>query len=556
MVNTFHTLKALVAEWTPDLVGCVVADAFSQQRGEWTLALATPETEWMLRVSTQRPMLFIFRTEGYSKARRNVATLFEQAFDRRVEAVRVAVRDRMLFLDLDDGSHFQIVLFGARANVFWVDAAGVIGEAFQDSGRYEGEPPPEPRPAPVVATFPDFEARWRANRKTTEQAVASAFPLFDRTLAAEVLHRAAIPNQPPADCTEAQRLALFETALALQDELETPSPRIYWQGRFADTLALTRLHHLANLEEEPFETVDQAVQIFVRRTLGQMRFRAAYDPLEKALAKAHDDAVRRTERMLEELSKESRANKYEHWGHLLMASVAAVPPYAEEVTLPDLFADNAPITIPLDPQRSAIENAERYYDKARRTRQAREHAEERMLAAEQQVEQTRALLDRLRAINHYQDLEAFKKAEAEALAPFISEQAGGQARLPFRRFLLGRGYEVWVGKNAKQNDALTFQHAQKYDLWMHARGVAGSHTVLRLPNRQAQPDRRILSRAAAIAAYYSKAQGSALVPVIITPRKYVRKPKGAPPGAVVVEREEVLMVAPGLPNKRTSENPS
>src|SRR5690606_25658581 len=104
-----------------------------------------------------------------------------------------------------------------------------------------------------------------------------------------------------------------------------------------------------------------------------------------------------------------------------------------EVTLPDLFADNAPITLPLDPQRSAIENAERYYDKARRTRQAREHAEERMLAAEQQVEQTSALLDRLRAIDRYQDLEAFKKAEAEALAPFISEQAGGQTRLPFRR---------------------------------------------------------------------------------------------------------------------------
>ncbi|HMB92273.1 MAG TPA: NFACT RNA binding domain-containing protein [Rhodothermales bacterium] len=547
MVNNFHTLKALVTEWTPDLVGCEVADAFSQQRGEWTLALATPETEWMLRVSTQRPMLFIFRTEGYSKARRNVATLFEQAFDRRVVAVRVAERDRMLFLDLDDGACFQIVLFGARANVFWVDADGMIGEAFQESGRYEGEPPPEPRAAPTVATFADFEARWRTNRKTTEQAVASAFPLFDRTLAAEVLYRAAVPNQPPANCTAAQRHTLFETAIALQTELRNPSPRIYWQGRFADTLALTRLQHLADLEEETFETVDQAAQVFVRRTLGQMRFRAAYDPLEKALAKAHEDATRRTERMLEELSKESRADKYEHWGHLLMASVAAVPLRADEVTLPDLFADNAPITIPLESQRTAVENAERYYDKARRTRQAREHAEERVLAAEQQAEQAKALLDELHAIDRYKDLEAFKKAKANALAPFISEQAGGQARLPFRRFSLGSGYEVWVGKNAKQNDALTFHHAQKYDLWMHARGISGSHTVLRLPNRQAQPDRRILSRAAAIAAYYSKAQGSALVPVMVTPRKYVRKPKGAPPGAVVVEREEVLMVAPSLP---------
>ena len=104
-----------------------------------------------------------------------------------------------------------------------------------------------------------------------------------------------------------------------------------------------------------------------------------------------------------------------------------------------------------------------------------------------------------------------------------------------------------MGKNAKQNDALTFRYAQKHDLWMHARGTPGSHTVLRLPGRHSQPSPRVLERAASIAAYYSKAQGSALVPVMVTERKYVRKAKGAPPGAVVVEREEVLLVEPKLP---------
>src|SRR5690606_19335956 len=99
----------------------------------------------------------------------------------------------------------------------------------------------------------------------------------------------------------------------------------------------------------------------------------------------------------------------------------------------------------------------------------------------------------------------------------------------------------------RQNDDLTFHHAQKYDLWMHARGVPGSHAVLRLPNRDAQPQPLVLQRAAAIAAYHSKARGSSLVPVIVVPRKYVRKPRGAAPGAVAVEREEVLMVEPGLP---------
>ncbi|MDX1548798.1 MAG: NFACT RNA binding domain-containing protein [Rhodothermales bacterium] len=139
------------------------------------------------------------------------------------------------------------------------------------------------------------------------------------------------------------------------------------------------------------------------------------------------------------------------------------------------------------------------------------------------------------------------KDEAAALAPFVGGQRGGVERLPFRRFDLGGGYEVWVGRNARQNDALTFRHARKHDLWMHARGVPGSHAVLRLPNRDAEPPPPLLHRAAAIAAYFSKAQGSSLVPVMVAPRKHVRKPKGAAPGAVVVEREAVVLVEPALP---------
>ena len=548
MVNTFYTLHALAREWTADLAGCVVGDVFSQARGELTIALTDSDHEWMLRVSTQAPFYFVFRSAGYNKARRNVATLFEDAFDRRVEAVRTAARDRMLFLDLDDGSRFQIVLFGPRANVFLVDGDGRIAEAFQSDAESKGQPAPTPRPAPSVETVDAFETRWRNDRKKTVQAVTAALPLFDRTLAAEVMHRAAVACDAPGECSDADRRALFDAAVALRRELENPTPRIYWRGRFAEVLALASLHHLADLREERFETVDEAVGVFVRRTLGQRRFRAAYDPLEKALAKAHADLHRRTERMLDELARESRADRYERWGHLLMASAATVPPRADEASLPDLFADHALVTIPLDPAQSAVENAQRYYAKARRTRQARAHAEARLLDAEQQAAQAADLLERLRRIESYSDLTTFKKAEAKALAAFVSGPAGGPERLPFRRFALDNGYEVWVGRNAKQNDVLTFRHARKYDLWMHARGVGGSHVVLRLPNRHAQPGRPVLEQAAAIAAHFSKAQGSSLVPVMVAPRKYVRKPKGAAPGAVVVEREEVLLVEPGLPS--------
>lgn len=548
MITSYYTLYALVQEWRADLVGCLLGDAFSQVRGELTLALAKPDAEWMIRLSVQAPFRFLFRSEGYNKARRNVATLFENAFDLHITDVRLAERDRMVYFDLEDGSWFQVVLFGPRANVYWVGVDGRIREAFRNATVLVGEASPSPRPAPQLATFADFAARWRTDRKKLAQAVAAAVPFFDRMLATEAIYRSGLQNTLPQACSAEDLEVLWATKQHIQQELAKPQPRIYWKGRFADAFSLIPLHHLSDVREEIFDNVDAAVGVFVRRTLGQRRFRELYEPLEKALVSAEQHYRTRTERMLDDLAQPSRADRYEHWGHLLMATASNAPKGKDEIRVPDLFSKaQEAVAIPLDPLKTPVENAQQYYDKARRTRQARLHAEDRLIASEQVADEAGVLLDTLRQQERLRDLQAFRKAEAERLARFMGNKVEEGNRLPFRRYVLTGGYEVWVGRNAKQNDALTFRHAQKYDLWMHARGVPGSHAVLRLPNRQAQPGTDILERAASIAAYHSKAQGSHLVPVIITPRKFVRKPRGATPGQVLVEREDVLLVEPKLP---------
>lgn len=548
MITSYYTLHALVHAWKADMIGCVVGDAFSQVRGELTLAFVQPEDEWMVRLSVQAPFRYLFRTAGYAKARRNVATLFDEAFDLHITDVRLAERDRMVFLDLEDGSCLQVILFGPRANVHWVAPDGTIREAFRNDAELVETQAPVPRPAPLVDSFEAFVERWPSNRKKLTQAVAATMPFFDRLLATEAVYRSGLADMPPASCTEANLHTLWMASEALHHALMDPAPRIYWQGRFADTLALTPLHHLRALREEPFTSADEAVAVFVRRNLGQQRFRALYEPLDKALADAEQYYRTRTEHMLNDLAQPSRAERYEHWGHLLMASATAVPKGQDEVTLPNLFSEmDEAVTIPLDPRQTAVENAEGYYAKARRTRQARLHAEDRLLAFEERAEEASALRAMLHQQERLRDLQAFRKAESTRLAPFLSSSANDSERIPFRRYPLGSGYEVWVGRNAKQNDDLTFHHAKKYDLWLHARGVPGSHTVLRLPNRHAQPGPHILEQAASIAAYHSKAQGSHLAPVIVTPRKFVRKPRGAARGQVIVEREEVLLVEPKLP---------
>ncbi len=548
MENNFYTLRSLVSEWHDDLVGCTIGDAFSQVRDELTIAFAHPEQEWMLRTSLSRPFIYLFRTAGYSKKRSNVATLFADAFDREVVNIEIAKRDRMLFIALEGGWTFQLMLFGARANALLVDAEDRVVDAFRYAGKLKDEKPPAPRPAPMPGDFEEFEERWRSNRKSTDRALASAFTLFDRTIGREVQHRAGIQNDNPSELAEAARRSLFNAGQALREEFRHPSPCLYSSGRFVEHLTLCPFQHLQNKhDEERFSTVDEAVGTFVRRKLAQEHFRRLYEPVEKALTDAHEHYQTSAERMLEELSNESRAGRYETWGHLLMASPHDVSKGAEEVKLPNLFEDGSPETIPLDPAKSAIENAQHYYGRARRTRRSREEAEKRLLQTQQKADEAQALLDKLQEVEWLDDIKAFRKEHNDKLSKYLGGKDEEIDRLPFRRFDLDGGYEVWVGRNARQNDQLTFKHAQKYDLWMHARGVPGSHTVLRLPGRKSTPDKRTVHRAAAIAAYYSKARGSALVPVMIAERKHVRKPSGGEPGQVFVEHEDVVMVEPKLP---------
>ena len=106
-----------------------------------------------------------------------------------------------------------------------------------------------------------------------------------------------------------------------------------------------------------------------------------------------------------------------------------------------------------------------------------------------------------------------------------------------------------VGKSNRGNEVLTFELARPEDVWMHAHQSAGSHLVLRHDEKGKEPPRSVLFSAAAIAAYYSKARGSSKVPVLVSQKRFVRKPRKAPIGTVTVSKYETLMVSPHCPEE-------
>jgi len=222
----------------------------------------------------------------------------------------------------------------------------------------------------------------------------------------------------------------------------------------------------------------------------------------------------------------------EEIGHIIMANLHELTSVPPSVELFDFYR-NKTITIKLKTDLSAAENAAYYYRRAKNKQLEINQHENKLQAYEEKRIQ---LEHQLKLVQEATQLKALKN---------FDKQTQKEQPFPFRRFMI-EGFEVWVGKNANNNDLLTQKHAHKNDWWLHAKDVTGSHVIIKHKSGKKLPESVLLS-AAGIAAYYSKHKGNSLAPVSYTLKKFVRKPKGFAPGQVVLDREEVMMVEPTLP---------
>ncbi len=265
--------------------------------------------------------------------------------------------------------------------------------------------------------------------------------------------------------------------------------------------------------------------------------RAALERLEARIA----ELERRAARLREELERAGpRAAELRRQADLLLAQPGLATRGMTEVELPD-FAGGS-VRVALDPALTPVENAHRLYAAARKRERAAAQLPARIEAAEQTRQRLEALLQRALA-------GSAGPAEVDAAigpAGAGAGRRGGDARRlpPYRRYRTSGGLEVRVGRNRRANDELTFHHSSPTDVWLHAREAAGSHVILRWPDPESNPPARDLTEAAVLAALHSRARTSGTVAVDWTRRRYVRKPRKAPPGLVVPERVRTLFVEP------------
>ncbi len=252
----------------------------------------------------------------------------------------------------------------------------------------------------------------------------------------------------------------------------------------------------------------------------------------------------------ERLQQSDQADEHRQQADLLMAHLQNWEPGMKTITLAD-FETNQPVTIPLNPEKNAVQNAQALYKRHQKLKRARNAVEPLLKEVQEEIqylEQVEASLAQLDLYNSPEDLQTLQEIREEVIqqgyldAPEQRSRDVSDASEPYR-YRTPSGFELLIGRNNRQNDQLTFRTAGDYDLWFHTQEIPGSHVLLRLEPGTV-PEEADLQFAADLAAHYSRGRQSDQVPVVYTQPKYIYKPKGAKPGMAIYKQERILWGRP------------
>jgi predicted ribosome quality control (RQC) complex YloA/Tae2 family protein len=481
----------------------------------------------------------------------------------RILAIRQRGFDRLIEVEVRgyEGAIYRLAaeLMGRNSNLLLIGP----GERVLHAARFV--PADKPRPVLPGLPYAPPPASGRADPRTVERGeflhwragepaaeftawLASRFEGMSRFLAAEIAARVA------GEGAQAEWQA-FDAVLASARENAWQPVALFEGERIAGAYPLPP-QSTSDLRAEPRASISAALAEYYEQAI----LRAAVDDERQALRRALQKVAEKRAAALMQIARGvaegERADTYRRWGEAILANLRAIHKGQSAAELPDYYADPpATMAVPLDATLTPQENAARWFDRARRITANHEH----LLALQRQMqsEQARvqAALERVEAAS---DADALRALRAEAVAQgWLSGFADGAvsrhaaqasfARASFegkkiRAFTSPDGYTVLVGENAEANDYLVQRVAAPDDWWLHVRAHAGSHVVIRTAKAPEKVPSSTLLFAAHLAAAKSAVRHTSGVDVDYTLRKYVRRPRQAAPGQVLITHEKTLRV--------------
>lgn len=516
----YHFLKFLCPALEARFLGSEIVECFSQNKDELIIGFTSDNHDCYIQANLLPSISCLAFPDDFKRGKRNTVSLFPFLIGQKVHKISPITFERGFVIYLESGDSILFKLHGTRSNLLFFK----FGEEM-----------------PFKLFRNDLKDDWsiciknlakdlELSRETFESLEGNASK-FLPTLGK--IPREWLKEKGYIQSNIEEKWVLIQ---GLLDILE---------GSLFAIIESGKEHFLTLLpsEQAVFKTADPIIAI--NTLFRYLVVIQAFQRDKQHWIKIFEDQKKKTSNYIQKTTEKLRILESDispaQLADVIMANLHQIDKNAEEVTLFNFYTNQDQI-IKLKRGLSPQMIAENLYRKSKNRKIELDQLYQNLDDKENLLPKTEELLVQLAATVDFRDLKSFVKEHN-----LISQEKEKQEQVPFKRFDV-EGFEVIVGKSAKSNDEMLRYFAWKEDLWLHAKDVSGSHVIIKYKSGMKFP-KTVIERAAELAAYYSKNKSETLAAVMYTPAKYVRKVKGSAAGAVMVDKESVVIVPPKGPKE-------
>jgi predicted ribosome quality control (RQC) complex YloA/Tae2 family protein len=408
--------------------------------------------------------------------------------------------------------------------------------------RYMLPPPQTGKLDPTSVQIEDIEKLFEQNsdpKRKAFQVLSAGLLGVSPLLAKEIIYRA----EGDANRKTADPDSVYD---ALQT-LIAPLRKREWQPGVAEQDGVVEAYSIYPLQHlpgwHPVASLSEGMAAYYGAPTGEEAYTAAKRPVQEAIAEARAKLSAKLASLQRSMTDESEREILKQSGELILAYQYTLQP--DQTELRAYYDPDQPeLVIKLDPTLSPLENAQHYFNRYNRSKKALEDVPGLIRETQNELDYLAQLEIDLELAANWPEIDDVQQA-LQSRGHWKGKNArrvGGGGQSAPLRVVTKDGFVIWVGRNSRQNEMVSFKKAGGDDFWLHARDVPGAHVIIKNDGRTIPET--VIEQAAGLAAYYSGRRRDGKVPVDVTRIKYVRKIKGAGPGMVTYRNEQTRMAEP------------
>ena len=567
------TIANITKELNDKLLGGRIRKIAQPENDELILTIKSAEGNFRLLISASASLPLIYLTEN-NKPSPMTAPNFCMLLRKHIEngklvGISQPGLERIIRFDiehLDELGDLRrktlvVEIMGKHSNIIFCDENDRIIDSIKHvslqmssvrevlPGRTYFIPVTQEKADPLELTLDSFTSLIGAKSTKLAKAIYTSYTGISPVAANEVVFRSGINSEMSGNAlSELEMLHLYKTFSYYIEDIKTGNfaPQIVYQGKTPIEYAALPLTIYSDLETITHESISYILETYYaeRNTVTRIRQRSV--DLRKIVQTALERSRKKYDIQAKQLKDTEKRDTYRIYGELLTTYGYSAQPGAKSLDVLNYYT-NEELTIPLDPQLTALENAKKYFDKYGKLKRTFEAVSELLKETGDEVEHLDSISTALDIALSEEDLVEIKE-ELMEYGYIKKRHPGGKkpkiTSKPFH-YISSDGYHMYVGKNNFQNEELTFKFATGNDWWFHAKGVPGSHVIVKTEGADDMPD-ATFEEAGRLAAYYSQSRDNEKVEIDYIQKKHIKKPKGGKPGFVVYYTNYSLMIDPDI----------